>query len=313
MPQSQKGFALVIVIWILTLLSLMAGSFALTMRRDSSVTASLKNTAEASAVAEGGLGLAQYMLLQPDPKQRWLADGTIYQLIRADGAKIRIRAVSELGKIDINAADENQLSAVFRAVTGDKWEQQHLVNSVLDWRDEDDQPLPHGAEKKQYKEAGLPYVPSNRAFQTLDELQLVLGMDEEIFAMIQPWLTVYSGQPEVDLKQATPEVLQILSEDLKDKNVRNEYMEQRLTAEADQNDVDAGIGENQAYTIIVEVKMDDDSSATLEAVIKIQSEDPSLPPMQVLDWKQNQLRQSLFGNEMESRLITVQDEFTNNN
>lgn len=313
MHQSQKGVALVIVIWILSLLSLMAGSFALTMRRDSSVTASLKNNAEALAVAESGLGLAQYMLLQPDPKQRWLADGTIYQLLRADGVKIRIRAVSESGKIDINASDESQLSAVFKAVTGDKWQQQQLVNSVLDWRDEDDQPLSHGAEKKQYREAGLSYVPSNKAFQTLDELQLILGMDEEIFALIQPWLTVYSGQADVDMKQATPEVLQVLNQDLKDKHISNEYIQQRLTDETDQGEVDAGIGENQAYTIIVEVKMDDDSSATLEAVIKIQSEDANLPPMQVLDWKQNQLRQSLFGNEMESRLITVQDEFTNDN
>lgn len=318
MQKSRNGFALVIVIWILTLLSLMAGSFALTMRRESSVTSALKSNAEALALAESGIGMAQFMLRQSDPERRWLADGTVYRVLRADGDEIRIRIVSEAGKIDINAADENLLSAVIKAVSDDSWQQQHLLNSILDWRDEDNEPRPHGAEKKQYRDAGLAYSPGNRPFQTLDELQLVMGIDETIFTRIQPWLTVYSGQGEVDLREATPEVLRILSEDLKDKNIQDESMQQRLAENQeasadDQNDAGAVIAENQTYTITVEVRMDDDASAALEAVVKMQSEDSSQPPLQVLDWRPNQLTQSLFANDMESRLITVEDEFTNNN
>jgi type II secretory pathway component PulK len=63
----QRGLALVIVIWILTLLSLMAGSFALSMRRESSVAGALKNNAQAQALAETGLSIAQFMLQQTDP------------------------------------------------------------------------------------------------------------------------------------------------------------------------------------------------------------------------------------------------------
>lgn len=296
----------------------MAGSFALTMRRESSVTAALKNNAQASALAESGLGLAQYMLQQPDPKQRWLADGSVYQILRADGSEIRIRIVSEAGKIDINAADEKLLSAAIKAVTDDTWQQLRLVNSILDWRDEDNQTRPHGAEKKQYLEAGLPHIPGNRPFQSLDELQLVMGIDEAIYARIQPWLTVYSGQGEVNLREATPEVLQILSQDLEDNNVHDAAMQQRLAASQDvndgnQNDPEAFNTENQTYTIAIEVQIDDEASAALEAVIKMQSQDSSQPPLEVLDWRQNQLTLSLFGNDMDSRLITVQDEFTNDN
>lgn len=315
MQKSRNGFALVIVIWILTLLSLMAGSFALSMRRESSVTTALKNNAQALAMAESGISLAQYMLNLADPKQRWKANGAVYSLVRPDGVETRIKIVSEAGKVDINSASQAQLKAVIKAVTDDSFQQQHLLNSILDWRDEDDEPRPHGGEKKQYQSAGLKYAPGNKPFQTVEELQLVLGFDEAIFTRIQPWITVYSGLSEVDFRVATPEVLQILDEDLIKKNVHNAGLERQIAASGqgldDENETGAVNDENQTYTISIEVQMDDESSATLEAVIKMQSQDIGQAPLQVLDWKPNQLTQSLFANDMESRLITVEDEFTN--
>lgn len=318
MHKPKNGFALVIVIWILTLLSLMAGSFALSMRRESSVTYALKNNAQAITLTENGLVLAEFMLQQTYPERRWLVDGSVYQIMRPDGSEIRIRVVSETGKIDINSASQTLLSAVIKAVTGDLWQQQQLLNRILDWRDEDNEPRPHGAEKKHYQDAGLSYIPSNRPFQTLDELQLVLGMDENIFNTIQPWLTVYSGQSDVNLQEAAPEVLAIINNDLNERNIHDASVQQASATAAGQNQSgqnNAGNANNQnrTYTITVEAQMNDGASATLDAVIKFQSQDSSLSSVQVLDWKQNQLKRSLFADEMGYSLITVQDEFTINN
>ena len=72
--------------------------------------------------------------------------------------------------------------------------------------------------------------------------------------------------------------------------------------------------------------MPDGGSAALETVVKFQSQDqgggqnpgqgmgqnPGQAPQQILDWKQNQLSQSLFSDAASTQLITVQDEFTNN-
>jgi len=291
----------------------MAGSFALTMRRESSVTLALKNNASAMALTESGVAMAQFMLQPSDPERRWLTDGTVYQILRSDGTEVRIKIASEAGKIDINTADQTQLKAVIKAITGDIWQQQQLLDSILDWRDEDDDTRPHGAEKKQYKDAGLTYIPSNRPFQSLDELRLVLGFDDTIFTQIQPWLTIYSGQSEVDLLEATPEVLQIINNDLNDRHVDTSQQQTLLahSKQSDQKNAGAANNENQTYTITVEVQMDDGASAALEAVVKLQSQDSNQPPRQVLDWKQNQLTRSLFDDDMESRLISVQDEFTN--
>lgn len=312
----QHGLALVIVIWILTLLSLMAGSFALSMRRESSVAGALKNNAQAQALAETGLSIAQFMLQHPDPKQRWHVDGSIYRIPTND-AEIRIRILAESGKVDINAAEEPLLKALFNSVSDDEKLQQHLLDTLVDWRDADDEPRPQGAEKKQYRQAGLAYQPSNQPFQSLEELQLVLGFNADIFERLQPWITIYSGQAELNSRLASPEMLQIVGDSLKQQNIHDANLENRLT-ESTSNDDDnaeqtdpALADEAQTYTIVVQTLLMDQATAAIEAVLRIQNQDPNQAPYQILDWKQGQQVLALFDSAKESQLITVQDEFTN--
>ena len=312
----QRGMALVIVIWILTLLSLMAGSFALSMRRESSVASALKNNAQALALAETGLGIAQFMLQHPDTEQRWQPDGSVYRIPRSD-SEIRVRILAESGKVDINAAEEPMLRAVINGATDDSKQQQQLLDALLDWRDADDEPRPQGAENKQYRQAGLAYQPSNLPFQSLEELQLVQGFNAEIFERLQPWITVYSGQSELNLRLAAPELLQMVGDQLKGQNIHDVYLEKRLAGtdasgdvEGDQTDA-ALADQNQTYTIMVQTLLEDQATAALEVVLKIQNQDPNQPPYQILDWKQSQQVLSLFDPAKASQLITVQDEFTN--
>ena len=67
----------------------------------------------------------------------------------------------------------------------DEDQQTRLVNAILDWRDEDDLVHIEGAEKKEYQDAGLNYQPQNKPFQSIEELQLVLGMNETVFKWIE--------------------------------------------------------------------------------------------------------------------------------
>jgi general secretion pathway protein K len=313
----QRGFALVIVIWILTLLSLMAGSFALSMRRESSVAGALKNNAQAQALAETGLSIAQFMLQNPDPEQRWLADGTLYRIARSD-SEIRIRILAESGKVDINTAEEPLLQAVINSIIDDSKQQQQLLDALMDWRDADDEPRPQGAEKKQYRQAGLAYQPSNRPFQALEELQLVQGFTANIFERLQPWITIYSGAPQLNLRVAAPELLQMVGERLKEQNIHDVYLEKRAadtsqTGDNQSDQSDPGLADApQTYTIVVQTLLEEDeATAAIEAVLKVQNQDPSQAPSQILDWKQGRQVLSLFDPAMESQLITVQDEFTN--
>ena len=98
----QSGVALILVLWILSILMLMAGSFSLTMRRESAGIIAIKANTEASIQAQAGIVIAQAMLLNEDETKRWRVDGSIYE-IETENAKTRIRILSETGKVDINS------------------------------------------------------------------------------------------------------------------------------------------------------------------------------------------------------------------
>jgi general secretion pathway protein K len=202
---------------------------------------------------------------------------------------------------------------LLKSVLQDDWQQQQLLNALLDWRDADDDTRTQGAERRQYKQAGLFYSPSNAAFQSLEELQLVLGMNERIFSAIRPFITVYSGETEVNQRFASPELLAILAEDLKDRNIQDVALQKRLQAENDliSNEDDseqAFISENQTYTIIAEAIVQNEASAGLEVVLKSPGND-GFTPFEIMDWKQSLQALSSFNDEMESPIITIQDEF----
>jgi general secretion pathway protein K len=46
-----------VVLWVITLLTIMASSFALTMQRETAIIGGLKEKAQAAALAEGGINL----------------------------------------------------------------------------------------------------------------------------------------------------------------------------------------------------------------------------------------------------------------
>lgn len=307
-----SGLALVVVLWILTLLTLMAGSFAKTMRRETAVSTALKINAESQALAETGITLAQFMLNQPVQQGRWRGDGTVYRLLRPDG-EMRIRILAESGKVDINSGTELQLAAVINSVVEDTREQESLLNAILDWRDADDDTRTHGAEKTQYRRKGLKYGPSNFAFQNLEELQLVLGMNEAIFTRIEPWITIYSGSGEVNLDQASPDLLSVIASEMKRRNISDDVIRQKLQSIGNNdNEMPEGdetiSSEDQTYTIISQVLLNKEAAGGLQAVVRSQADSADQLPFTILDWKQITQGLSLFDDTMDYRIVTVEDE-----
>jgi len=64
-----------------------------------------------------------------------------------------------------------------------------------------------GAEDGEYRTAESAYGAKDLPFDSVDELQLVLGMSNEIFQQVQSALTVHSRQAGVDLSSASRQVL----------------------------------------------------------------------------------------------------------
>ncbi|WP_411726466.1 general secretion pathway protein GspK [Methyloglobulus sp.] len=311
-----KGFALVLVLWILSLLTIMAGSFALTMRRESTIVAGIKDNAGAVAAAEAGIAVAEMMLLHPEQNKHWRTDGNIYQ-VDFGNTQIRLRLLSEAGKIDINKADPPLLLGLIAQVPVEEDLQAKLIGAILDWRDKDDLLNIEGAEKKEYRDAGLKYHPRNKPFQTVEELQMVLGMDGRVFNWLEPLITVYSGQAQVNLKLASANVLNIVPG--LDASLIASFVAARL--ESGKNGLPApefpaslvrgGASANETVTIVSEARMVDETSALVTATVaKLDATQsvafdgiPSVP-FKVLKWQRNPANEkSLFTDEMSEFLV----------
>lgn len=194
----QRGVALVLVLWVVTLLSVIAGNFAFSMRGEAQIARNLLSTAQAQAQADAGVQRAWYELMKPPTElNRWVGDGAPHELGLTDGI-LRISIQDESGKIDLNTASEALLVGLFRSVGVTAESATALVEGVQDWRDSDKLRRLHGAEEAEYLAAGKNYAPSNAPFETVDELQRVLGMTPELFRLLEPALTVYSKQPGVN-------------------------------------------------------------------------------------------------------------------
>ncbi len=204
---NQHGIALVIVLWMVVLLSLIASSFIFAMRTDTQVVSNGTAMAKAQAAADAGVQRALFEWFRPaTDAERWLTDGSVRDWSYND-AKLRITLLDDSGKIDINMASEPLLRGLLQAQGVSEQDAVNLVDAILDWRDVDSLKRLHGAEEAEYAAAGLKYKPANAPFQTIEEVQLVIGMSAQLYRRIAPLITVYSRQPGVNWQIAPRAVL----------------------------------------------------------------------------------------------------------
>jgi general secretion pathway protein K len=202
--------ALVLVLWVVTLLAVIAGNLAYSMRGELQSTGNQLHVAQARALADAGVQRAWFEMLKPPSEpQRWQPDGSVHELL-LDGVVVQVTVTSEAGKIDLNAASDALLLGLFKSVGLDDDRSAALLDAVLDWRDADSLRRLRGAEIAEYRAAGRTNGPANAPFETLDELQQVMGMTPALFRRLAPALTVFSRQPAIDPAVAPPEALRAI-------------------------------------------------------------------------------------------------------
>jgi general secretion pathway protein K len=197
-----KGFALVVVLWGTALLTVMATSFAFSMRAETLLASNHVDQARAAVLAEAGVrrGILALMVSGNQPEARWRTDGSVYEVPFAEGL-LRIAITAESGKIDLNRAPEALIRGLMSAL-GENFSADHLADAVLDWRDRDNVPRQNGTEDAGYAAAGRPYGARDGAFQTVEELYQVLGMTEEAVHRLASAVTVYSLHSRIDPRVA---------------------------------------------------------------------------------------------------------------
>ena len=213
-PRGEQGFVLITVIGVLLILAVIASTLMLASRTENKVRASLVAQAELGSLADGMLHLAALRVAtRPragDGASRIPVDGT--PLYCRDGmAVVEVSISDTAGLIDLNLSSADVLEMLLAGVGVPAAEAMRLAAGVLDFRDSDDIASKGGAEAQAYRQAGLPHGPKNAPFETIDELDQVLGMTGTLFARLAPLVTVHSRSPSIDQAVAPLELLQVLT------------------------------------------------------------------------------------------------------
>ena len=206
---NERGLALIAVLWVTMLLAVIAASFASSARTEGRLARNMVENAKAEALADGGVYRAALGLLEFEPERAWRADGTPYRLRLGDG-EVTMRIYDEDAKVDLNAAPRDLLRGVLLLVGAEEEAAEVLADRIVDYRDEDDQPEPNGAEDLDYEAAGRPGGAIDRPLVTEAELLGVLGMGEALYRRLRPLVTVYSGAEGIDPMRASPDVLRAI-------------------------------------------------------------------------------------------------------
>jgi general secretion pathway protein K len=205
---SNRGIALLMVLWVLMLLTVIVGEFCFAMKTRVNITRNFKESTEAYYIAVAGLNKAieQTILLQTAPKivsveeddEADMEDDTVeYRMntpmppIPFGSGAYEIRIENESGKINLNLADRDLLRVMLGSLDLDDEEKDVIADSIMDWRDSDRNHRLNGAENDYYQSLPDPYECKDAEFDAREELLRVRGVTPEIYQVLAASVTVF--------------------------------------------------------------------------------------------------------------------------
>ncbi len=243
--RADAGFVLVAVLWILAALATLAAIYSSYTVGTAAASHVADDRVQAEASIRAGVEMAVFLQLAlPEPARP--ARGGFDIRVGRTGVTVRFR--SEAARIDLNAAPPDLLAGLFTAVGVDSSRAETFAQRIVGWRTKarasadakedtnaqggssapdaqvgDAAPNAQGGadpknaqvgdaakEDKLYAEQRMPYPPRHAPFDNALELSLLPGISLAVVERVLPFVTVFSGRPEVDVSSADPTVLSAL-------------------------------------------------------------------------------------------------------
>jgi general secretion pathway protein K len=200
--RAASGVALIIVMVVITVLSILAGGFAFSMKVETRLANNGGQEPGMDWLGRSGVELARYVLamqanLTPGfdaLNQKW-AGGTgetndILAAISLEDnplgqGRFSVRIVDQERKLNINMANEEIIQQALLNLGADPRESGGIADCLKDWLDKDDHPHLIGAESDDYlsnpNPGFLPYFAKNGAIDDPVELLMVRGITPELY------------------------------------------------------------------------------------------------------------------------------------
>lgn len=232
----RRGAVLVILLWMLTGMSILCITFARAIRVETAASANHRLLASAYYLAKAGIAEATYRLVSyrmeatnrmidptDEPPPLDIDRGKV--VLRTDIGDATVQVADENGKLNLNTVEKPVLLELLRVMGVEKDRADVVADSIIDWRDADEEAGPSGAENPYYQALPTPYRCKNAPFDTLEELLLVRGVDAGLLfgttiqdemgrahfrVGLNRCLSVYGAPSGVNVNAAPAEVLQAI-------------------------------------------------------------------------------------------------------
>lgn len=225
-----QGIALVIVLWMMSLMLMLAGGLVYSVKTEVEMTQHIRHTAQARAYADAAVHYAVAQLHLPADFRELRTSGIPFQW-QYQGMQAEISVIGENGLIDINLANRNLMREALRQINIIDTEADQLLDAIEDFRDRDDLRRLNGAEDRDYEDQDLPYGAKDAPLERIEELQQVLGVTPEIYEQLARLFTVTSQTPGINPMLASRPTLLVLAEG--DTAAVDAYIQQREQADGE--------------------------------------------------------------------------------
>jgi len=231
--KKEKGLALLMVLWVITLLAVIVGEFCYAMKTEINITRNFKestqgyyislagvNRAAAELIKETSTGMQKLQSPLEDEEDfdtgedliEWRVGANIPPVLFGEG-EYKVKISNESGKININKATRSMLLMLLNGFDLDDSEKDTIADSIMDWRDKDNLHRINGAEDDYYQFLDDPYECKDEDFDAIEELLLVKGVTADIFdGGLESMVTIYTQTDKININAASFKMLLSLPE-----------------------------------------------------------------------------------------------------
>jgi general secretion pathway protein K len=200
---ARRGFAVIVVLVAVTVLSILAGALAVFMKVESQLAQNGNDDEKLLWLGRAGVERACWILAQEPGgatslKQIWaggpgygpetnsaIAGISLENFSVGDGS-VSLKIIEQESRININRADTPLLNQILTTMGADAGDISLVSDSIQDWIGREGPPRAAGAESDYYQGLTPPYNAKNAPIDDLEELQLIKGVTPEMFKGTPP-------------------------------------------------------------------------------------------------------------------------------
>jgi general secretion pathway protein K len=189
-----------------------------------------------SEIAADQMGSGDKELIK-DIEESSLLQGRYFLTIESESGKFDINDLASESKGLAKSVNDQLLKIITSESENNKefrdktqsLDYQEIINNIADYIDEDTESRNGSDEGRAYENAELNVMPPNQSLKTMEELNLVAGVTEDLYKLIEKRFTVY-GSKGVNINYASKEVLSAIDPNVEEKTI-NEIISRRSNPE----------------------------------------------------------------------------------